>query len=93
MRKAIPVEQRLALTLRFLATGADYRTIGHLFGMSKSTVCVLVEEVCWSIFDVLLPDYIHIRTGPALREVFSIVSQIAVVSCTVHVCIHSGADV
>lgn len=30
MRKAIPTEQRVALTW-FLATNADYRTIGHLF--------------------------------------------------------------
>ena len=69
MRKVIPVEQRPALMLWFLATGADYRTIGHLFGVSKSTVCVVVKEVCWSIVDELLPDYIHIRTGAALREV------------------------
>ena len=40
MRKAVPVEQRVALTLWFLATNADYRTIGHLFGVSKSSVCV-----------------------------------------------------
>ena len=39
MRKAIPTEKRIGLTLWFLATGADYRTIGHLFGVSKSTVC------------------------------------------------------
>ena len=30
MRKAIPVEQRVALTLWYLATNTDYRTIGHL---------------------------------------------------------------
>ena len=36
MRKAIPVEQRVALTLWYLATNADYRTIGHLFGVSKA---------------------------------------------------------
>ena len=41
MRKAIPVEQRVALTLWFLSTGADFRTIGHLFGVSKSAVCVI----------------------------------------------------
>ena len=40
MRKAIVTEKRLGITLWFLSTGADYRTIGHLFGVSKSTVCV-----------------------------------------------------
>ena len=46
MRRAIPTDMRVALTLWLLATGADYRTISHLFGVSKSTVwcrrmCVL----------------------------------------------------
>ena len=43
MRTAIPVEQRVALTLWFLATNSDYRTIGHLFGVSKPTVCVVTN--------------------------------------------------
>ena len=49
MRKAIPVEKRVALTLWYLATNADYRTIGHLFGVSKPTVCVVTKEVCNAI--------------------------------------------
>ena len=51
MRKAIPVEQRVALTLWFLSTGADFRTIGHLFGVSKSAVCV---QVCNALVSILL---------------------------------------
>lgn len=58
MRKSIPTEQRVALTLWFLATNADYRTIGHLFGVSKSTVCVVTNYVCAAIVRVLLPKYI-----------------------------------
>ena len=58
MRNAIPVEQRVALTLWFLATNADYRTIGHLFGVSKSTVCIVMKEVCAAIVKHLLPQYI-----------------------------------
>ncbi len=33
MRNSILVKKRIALTLCFLATGAEYRTIGHLFGV------------------------------------------------------------
>ena len=42
MRKAIPVEQRVAIALWRLATTTDYRTIGHLFGVSKPAVCGIV---------------------------------------------------
>ena len=66
MRKAVPVEQRVALTLWFLSTNADYRTIGHLFGVSKSTV---TKEVCAAIVDKLLPKYIRIPGDEGLREV------------------------
>jgi hypothetical protein len=69
MREAITVEKRVALTVWFLATGADYRTIGHLFGVSKSTVCVVTKEVCAAIVDRLLPEYIKMPTGAALTMV------------------------
>jgi hypothetical protein len=58
MRKAIPMKQRVALILWYLATNTDYRTIGHLFGVSKATVCMVTKEVCGAIVMVLLPRYI-----------------------------------
>ena len=54
MRKAVPTDIRVALTLWFLATGADYRTIGHLFGVSKSTVCLVSKDVCSAIVNCCL---------------------------------------
>ena len=69
MRNAIPVEQRVALTLWFLATNADYRTIEHLFGVSKPTVCVITKEVCAAILRILLPKYIRVPTGDNLKIV------------------------
>ena len=61
MRNAIPVE-RVALTLRFLSTGADYRTIAHV---SKSTVCLVTKQVCTAIVQIMLPKYIRF---PRLKE-------------------------
>ena len=49
MRQAISVEKRLAVTLWCLATPAEYRTIGHLFGIARSTVCRIVHETCKAI--------------------------------------------
>ena len=69
MRQAIPVEQRVALTLWFLSTGADYRSTGHLFRVSKSTVCIVTKEVCTALVDVLLPKYVRFPSGESLREV------------------------
>ena len=46
MRKAIPVEKKVALTLWFLATGSDYRSVGHIFGVSRSTVFITVIHTC-----------------------------------------------
>ena len=68
MRKAIPTEKRIGLTLWCLATGADYRTIGHLFGVSKSTVCLVTKQVCGSIVECLLPKYVKMPSGTVLIE-------------------------
>ena len=69
MRKAIPTEKRVALTLWFLATGSEYRTIGHLFGVAKSTVCMITKEVCSCVVTELLPTYIKFPTGTCLKQV------------------------
>ena len=45
LRRAISVEKRVAITLWCLATCTEYRTIAHLFGVSRSTVCVIVHDV------------------------------------------------
>ena len=67
--EAIPVEHWLAMTLWFLSTGVDYRTVGHLFGVSRSSVCVVTKHVTTSIVRLLLPKCICIPTGAALQEV------------------------
>ena len=68
LRKAIPTEKHVAITLWFYATGADYRVIGHLFRVSKSTVSLVVKSVSSAILE-LLPQYIRLPTGDAVREV------------------------
>ena len=49
MRKSIPAERRLALTLYYMASTAEYRTIAHLFGVSTSFVCICIKDVCEAI--------------------------------------------
>ena len=58
LRKSICVEQRVAITLWCLATCSEYRTIGHLFGVARCTVCVIVHDTCKAIVEP--PEYLHI---------------------------------
>ena len=69
MRKALPVEQQFAITLWFLSTGVDFHTVGHLFGVSNSTLCVITKQVCSALVAILLPKYIQFLNGDGLREV------------------------
>lgn len=69
LRKAICVEKRVAITLWCLATPSEYRTIGHLFGVARCTVCVIVHETVDAIVSKLLTTYITFPTGQALVKV------------------------
>lgn len=68
MRHAITVEKRVAVTLWRLATNVEYRTIGHLFGISRALVCCIVRHVCENIVHVLMPKYIAWPKGELLKE-------------------------
>ena len=68
LRKAISVKHRLAITLWTLATPCEYRTVGHLFRVARSTVCVIVHKTCKAIFDVLFSEYVTFPKGRQLEE-------------------------
>ena len=69
MRKAIPLQKRVSIALWFLSTNSDFRTISHLFGVSKASVCLITKDVCVCIVDHLLPRYIRMPCGDALKQV------------------------
>ena len=69
LRKAISVEKRVAITLWCLATPCEYRTISHLFGVARSTVCSIVQDTCRAIVSTLMSTYIQFPTGEALTKV------------------------
>ena len=49
MRKPISPKERLALTLRYLATGETFRSLEYQFRISRKAICYIVLEVCDAI--------------------------------------------
>ena len=50
VRYAIDVQKQVALTIYWLATPTEYRTIGNLFGVAKSTIhqnlkCIHIHSI------------------------------------------------
>ncbi|KAJ7345306.1 hypothetical protein JRQ81_001256 [Phrynocephalus forsythii] len=60
MRSAIPVEERVAIGVYFLANRSCYCTIALVFQKGTSTVASIVVEVCLAIEHTLLKKEVHI---------------------------------
>lgn len=59
MRDSLPPHIKLEITLNFLATGNSYRSLQHLFRVSKSAISKFIPEVCEAIFESL-KDFIKV---------------------------------
>ena len=53
-RDAIPAGERLAITLRFLASGDSQISLSFMFRVGRKSVSRIVSETCKAIADVLL---------------------------------------
>ncbi|KAJ8867817.1 hypothetical protein PR048_031622 [Dryococelus australis] len=58
MKEAIPPPVRLAITLRFVATGKSYSSLSHLFRVPKYQVAKIVPECCDAIYNEMKEEYL-----------------------------------
>ena len=58
MRETITAEERLAVILRFLATGNTYSDLAFQFRMQHSTISGIIPEVCRTIYQCLKSKYL-----------------------------------
>lgn len=65
MRKSISAADRLALTLRYLATGESFRSLQYVFRIPHNTISTIVPEVFDAIFAVLKDEYMK---APSTQE-------------------------
>ena len=58
LRNPIPAKVRLAVTLRFLASGETQQSLSWSFRIGRATVSHIVRETCQAIWNVLSPVYL-----------------------------------
>ena len=69
LRKAISSQKRIAITLYFIGSTAEYRTIANLFGVSKSFVCQCIKDVSEVIVTKLMTVFLSIPKGDELLDI------------------------
>ncbi|XP_062302094.1 uncharacterized protein LOC134006997 [Osmerus eperlanus] len=67
-RRCVPLKKRLAIALWKLATGSEYRSVGHLFGVSITTVCRCVQEFSVAAEALLVPEQISFPDQEKFKE-------------------------
>ena len=64
LREPLQVGLKLAVTLRYLATGNSYASLQYSFRVQKSTICRFIPQVCLAIYKVYKKDVLKCPTTP-----------------------------
>ncbi|VEN44056.1 unnamed protein product, partial [Callosobruchus maculatus] len=64
LRLSIPAKERLAVTLRCLASGDSYQSLSFLFKISPQIISVIVPEVCQELI-IALSEHLKTPQSPA----------------------------
>jgi hypothetical protein len=60
MRLPLEPGLRLAITLRYLATGDSYKSLEYGFRVANNTISAIVPETCQVLFDVLSDEFLKV---------------------------------
>ena len=75
------MEHRVTITLWSLATCSKHCAIGHLFGVARCTICVIVHETRKAIVDVLLKEYKFPEGDDLLNVVLGFKTKLNMIQC------------
>nr|CAI5868325.1 unnamed protein product [Callosobruchus analis] len=62
-RQCISAEDRLAVTLRYLASGNSFRDLMFATRIHESTISLIIPEVCEAIISKLMTEYIKLPSS------------------------------
>ena len=62
MRPSIKLAERLAVTLRYLATGETFKSLEYSFRISRTLISSIVTECCEAIYHTLRSEYLKAPT-------------------------------
>ena len=63
LRSSISADERLCVTLRFLAPGESYKDLMYYFRISTVSTSQLIPEVCNAIYNTLHEEYLSPPTS------------------------------
>ena len=66
MRASIKPDERLAVTLQYLATGETFKSLEYGFRLSRTAISSIVLECCEAIYDIMGPSYV--KTPGSMKE-------------------------
>ena len=67
-RTPTPAEERVAITLRYLATRETYESVMYQLRIHRTTISQIIQEVCSAIYKILQADYMKLPSSPQERR-------------------------
>ena len=64
MRAPVPVGERLAITLRFMATGESYKSLSFAFKVASNTISTIIPPTCKAIIEEYVGEVLSCPSSP-----------------------------